>query len=47
MSQRTKTIRISEDEKKSLDEAAKVAFGTTDVPFGAVVSMLTTEYLTE
>lgn len=38
-------IRISETEKKGLDEAAKVAFGTVEVPYGATISALTSEYL--
>jgi hypothetical protein len=40
MSTRNTTIRISDDEKELLDQAAKAEFGTDEVPYGATVERL-------
>jgi hypothetical protein len=42
---REKRIRVSPDEKEQLRSVAERRFGTTDVPFGHVVSTLATDYL--
>lgn len=40
---RTTRISVSTDEKRRLDEAAKTLCGTTEVPYGEVISLLTAE----
>jgi len=45
MGQRTTTIRLSENEKRRLDNVFVTAFGTDDVAYGAIVSMLCESYL--
>lgn len=45
MGGRNCTISVSEEERDALNSVAETAFGTTDVPYGAVISMLTTDYL--
>lgn len=37
---RTTTISVSTDEKRQLDEAAEELCGTTEVPYGEVISQL-------
>lgn len=44
MSTRTNPIALSEAEKERLDTVAEEAFGTSEVPYGAIVSMLIEEY---
>lgn len=38
---RETTIRVSHDEKQQLDEAAQELCGTTEVPYGEIISQLT------
>jgi hypothetical protein len=40
---RTKTIAVSEDEQELLDQAAQELTGTTDMPYGATLTMLVRE----
>lgn len=42
---RENEIRLSDDEKSDLDNVAEQRFGTTEVPYGAIVSALTNDYL--
>ena len=42
---RNELIRVSEDEKKSLERAREAEFGTDEVPFGAVIEALADNYL--
>jgi hypothetical protein len=35
---------VSREEKDRLDDVAEDAFGTTEVPYGAVTSMLVEQY---
>ena len=44
MSARTNPIALNDEEKQRLDEVAEEAFGTTELPYGAVVSMLIEQY---
>jgi predicted transcriptional regulator len=45
MSERTTTIALTDDEKKRLDAAARQICGTTEVPYGRVVHLLTSDYV--
>lgn len=44
---RDQTIAVSGDEKQSLETVAEEKFGTSDVPYGAIITSLTSEYLEE
>lgn len=41
---RDESIAVTAGEKKSLDTAAEELFGTTEVPYGAVISALANQY---
>lgn len=41
---RTESIAVSESEKSRLNGVAEEIYGTTEVPYGAVVSGLIEEY---
>lgn len=41
---RKKSIAVSADEQDRLDEVAEEMYGTTEVPYGAVVCGLIEEY---
>ncbi len=47
MGTRNRTITVSEEERERLNQVAKQAFGTDDVAYGATISMLTNNYLSE
>lgn len=47
MAKRTESIAVSQDEKKRIEDVAIEAFGTKSVSYGAVVSMLTSNYLSD
>ena len=40
---RETTVKVSHEEKRQLDEAAEELCGTTEVPYGAVISQLVAE----